>query len=177
MSDNEREEALRLAKDARPEDKRFLEYLESDSPAVEGAWNAFNAALSSDDPDAPYPGMAQEFEKHFSQSFRDKDWRVEASVWAAAWKRATDLAAPQPQVSAAPAVAQEAVCNWTQEDIDGGYYDTGCGHAFSMLEGSDDPGAWMKFCCYCGRKAVVHPWEDPGDDDDATPPASKVQEN
>jgi hypothetical protein len=66
---------------------------EPDSPAVEGAWNAFNRAIG-DGPDVPYPGMATAFEKHFGQSFADKDWRSEASTWAAAWKFATDRAAP-----------------------------------------------------------------------------------
>lgn len=39
-------------------------------------------------PDAPYPGMTEAFEQHFSQSFTDRDWRAESGTWAAAWKAA-----------------------------------------------------------------------------------------
>lgn len=41
-----------------------------------------------DDSDASYPGMAAAFERHFGQSWTDRDWRGEASTWAAAWKAA-----------------------------------------------------------------------------------------
>jgi len=39
--------------------------------------------------DVPYPGMSEAFEAHFGQSFEDRDWRIEASVWAASWKAAS----------------------------------------------------------------------------------------
>ena len=39
-------------------------------------------------PDAPYPGMSEAFELHFSQPFTDRDWRAESGTWAAAWKAA-----------------------------------------------------------------------------------------
>jgi hypothetical protein len=45
-------------------------------------------AWIGDSPNAPYPGMIKAFESHYGQSFADKDWRNEASVWAAAWKAA-----------------------------------------------------------------------------------------
>ena len=38
--------------------------------------------------DAPYPGMSEAFEQHFSQSFTDREWRAESATWAAAWKAA-----------------------------------------------------------------------------------------
>ena len=45
-----------------------------------------------DDSDAPYPGMATTFERHFGQSWTDRDWMNEASTWASAWKAASDAA-------------------------------------------------------------------------------------
>jgi len=36
--------------------------------------------------------MIASFEIHYGQSFRDKEWRTEASCWAAAWHKATELA-------------------------------------------------------------------------------------
>ena len=54
---------------------------------VDGAWAQFCAGIGGS-PEAPYPGMIGAFESHYGQSFADKDWRNEASVWAAAWKAA-----------------------------------------------------------------------------------------
>ena len=56
-------------------------------PSEDIAWVRFNAAFT--DGDAPYPGMIAAFENHYGQSFADKDWRREASVWAQAWHAAT----------------------------------------------------------------------------------------
>lgn len=42
--------------------------------------------------DAPYPGMIEAFEIYYGQSFTDKDWRKETSVWAAAWRAAVSTA-------------------------------------------------------------------------------------
>lgn len=36
----------------------------------------------------PYHGMREAFEIHYGQSFVDRDWFNESSVWAAAWKAA-----------------------------------------------------------------------------------------
>lgn len=55
--------------------------------SVRKAWSRFSNELHRS-PDAPYPGMSEAFEQHFSQSFTDRDWRVESGVWAAAWKAA-----------------------------------------------------------------------------------------
>lgn len=55
--------------------------------SVRKAWARFSHALHRS-PDAPYPGMADAFEQHFSQSFIDREWRAEAATWAAAWKAA-----------------------------------------------------------------------------------------
>lgn len=61
---------------------------------VDGVWAQFCAGIG-DSPDAPYPGMISAFESHYGQSFADKDWRNEASVWAAAWKSAKAHTAEQ----------------------------------------------------------------------------------
>ncbi len=48
--------------------------------------HAYKVAVPSDKPAVPYPGMQEAFEAHYGQSFTDRAWRVQASVWAAAWK-------------------------------------------------------------------------------------------
>ena len=71
-----------------PEDKLYA--LPGAQPApseqdasVRKAWARFSHELHRS-PDAPYPGMADAFEQHFSQSFIDREWRAEAATWAAA---------------------------------------------------------------------------------------------
>lgn len=54
---------------------------------VRKSWARFSNELHRS-PDAPYPGMSEAFEQHFSQSFTDRDWRAESGTWAAAWKAA-----------------------------------------------------------------------------------------
>ena len=54
---------------------------------VDAAWVQFCAGMENGQK-APYPGMIGAFERYYGQSFADKDWRNEASVWAAAWKAA-----------------------------------------------------------------------------------------
>ena len=73
---------------------------ERNDPAVDKAWARFCGGIG-DGPDAPYPGMISAFERYYSQSFTDKDWRNEASVWAAAWKQAL-LTAAAPTTQPAP---------------------------------------------------------------------------
>ena len=55
--------------------------------SVRKAWARFKNELHRS-PDAPYPGMSEAFEQHFSQSFADREWRAESATWAAAWKAA-----------------------------------------------------------------------------------------
>ena len=55
--------------------------------SVRKSWARFSNELHRS-PDAPYPGMSEAFEQHFSQSFTDRDWRAESGTWAAAWKAA-----------------------------------------------------------------------------------------
>lgn len=55
--------------------------------SVRKSWARFSNELHRS-PDAPYPGMADAFERHFSQSFTDREWRAESATWAAAWKAA-----------------------------------------------------------------------------------------
>lgn len=70
---------------------------EVDDAVIDKAWVRFAIAMG-DTPGAPYPGMARAFEAHFGQSWLDKDWRNEQSVWAAAWRKAWDARAlPAPQ--------------------------------------------------------------------------------
>ena len=66
------------------------------------AWVRFSNAVVSGD-DAPYPGMSEAFEQHFSQSFTDREWRAESGTWAAAWKAAKRHGAqPAPSVPECP---------------------------------------------------------------------------
>lgn len=55
--------------------------------SVRKAWARFSNELHRS-PHAPYPGMSEAFEQHFSQSFTDREWRAESATWAAAWKAA-----------------------------------------------------------------------------------------
>lgn len=64
-------------------------------PTIDRAWAQFCGGIG-DGLDAPYPGMISAFERYYSQSFADKAWRNEASVWAAAWKAALLAASPTP---------------------------------------------------------------------------------
>lgn len=50
-------------------------------------WARFSNELHRS-PDAPYPGMSEAFELHFSQPFTDRDWHAESGTWASAWKAA-----------------------------------------------------------------------------------------
>ena len=69
--------------------------------SVRKAWARFSNELHRS-PDAPYPGMADAFERHFSQSFTDREWRAESATWAAAWKAAKNHGA---QTQSAPSVS------------------------------------------------------------------------
>ena len=64
--------------------------------SVRKAWARFSHELNHS-PDAPYPGMSEAFEQHFSQSFTDREWRAESATWAAAWKAAKRHEAQQAQ--------------------------------------------------------------------------------
>ena len=73
--------------------------------SVRKAWSRFSNALHRS-PDAPYPGMSEAFERHFSQSFTDREWRAESATWAAAWKAAKRHEA---QAQPAPSIPVEAI--------------------------------------------------------------------
>ena len=76
--------------------------------SVRKAWARFSNELHRS-PDAPYPGMADAFERHFSQSFNDREWRSESGTWAAAWKAAKrHEAQAQPTPSAPEDVMRDA---------------------------------------------------------------------
>lgn len=48
-------------------------------------------------------------------------------------------------------------CDWRQEDWDNDCWQTTCGEAFSIIEGKPSENN-MKFCCYCGKPLVEHPY-------------------
>ena len=91
--------------------------------SVRKAWARFSHELHRS-PDAPYPGMADAFEQHFSQSFIDREWRAEAATWAAAWKAAKrHCAQPAPSVpegwKLVPIVSTDEMDNAGSEHCDG----------------------------------------------------------
>lgn len=51
------------------------------------------------------------------------------------------------------------VCNWNQYDDEYSAFEADCGGSFVMGDDVDDYD-WLKFCCYCGKPAKVHPFED-----------------
>jgi hypothetical protein len=57
----------------------------------------------------PLAGMIAAFEAKFGQSWTDKDWRTETSVWAAAWAAAVDFRAARAQTQGEPAGCHELV--------------------------------------------------------------------
>ena len=88
-----------------------IEAMERQEPSeqdasVRKAWARFSHELHRS-PDAPYPGMADAFEQHFSQSFIDREWKAEAATWAAAWKAAKRHCG-QPALGA-PSVPRESI--------------------------------------------------------------------
>ena len=77
--------------------------------SVRKAWARFSNELHRS-PNAPYPGMSEAFEQHFSQSFTDREWRAESATWAAAWKAAKRHEA---QAQPAPSVPEcPYPCGW-----------------------------------------------------------------
>lgn len=79
--------------------------------SVRKAWARFSNELHRG-PHAPYPGMSEAFEQHFSQSFTDREWRAESATWAAAWKAAKNHGAqaqPAPSMSSVPEGWQDGV--------------------------------------------------------------------
>ena len=88
--------------------------------SVRKAWARFSNELHRS-PDAPYPGMADAFERHFSQSFTDREWRAESATWAAAWKAAKRheaQAQPAPSFADAYQGAMEEVAIWKKRALE-----------------------------------------------------------
>jgi hypothetical protein len=105
----------------------------SESPAnIDKAWAQFCGGIGRG-PKAPYPGMIEAFESHYNQSFTDKDWRSETSVWAAAWKAAKLTAQPAAQPT------EQERCKYCD--------DTGDVHSVT--------GEWRGSCvCEAGKQAA-----------------------
>ena len=55
-------------------------------------------------------------------------------------------------------------CNWNQYDDEYGSYETDCGHGYVINEGSPTENG-MKFCPFCGRTLLGHPFEWETDND------------
>ena len=88
--------------------------------SVRKAWARFSNELHRG-PDAPYPGMAEGFEQHFSQAFTDREWRAESATWAAAWKAAKRheaQAQPAPSFADAYQGAMEEVALWKKRALE-----------------------------------------------------------
>lgn len=46
---------------------------------------------------------------------------------------------------------REPTCLWSRADDDTDVWETSCGHAFTIIEGTPSDNH-MEFCCYCGRR-------------------------
>ena len=57
------------------------------------------------------------------------------------------------------------MCKWEQYDDDWGAYETDCGQAFNIIDGTPEDNR-MKFCCYCGKPLLGKPF-DWGEEDEA----------
>lgn len=53
--------------------------------------------------------------------------------------------------------ARRAACDWTQEDLDSDCWNTGCGNAFLITDGTPEENEF-KHCCYCGKTLVQQPF-------------------
>ena len=69
----------------------------------EGREARLRAAMERMDHAGPLPGMIAAFEQQFGQTWTDRDWRQEASIWSAAWRAALT------QRSAAPLATDAGV--------------------------------------------------------------------
>lgn len=54
---------------------------------------------------------------------------------------------------AALAEPQGDGCRWTEDEYEGGAWDTDCGQRFCIEDGTPEQND-MKFCCYCGHKIL-----------------------
>lgn len=70
-----------------------IEALAADTQAQpESREQRLATAMKRFDEHGPLPGMISAFEQQFGQTWTDREWRQEASIWSAAWRAA--LAAP-----------------------------------------------------------------------------------
>lgn len=53
------------------------------------------------------------------------------------------------------------ICIWNE--IEDGYYETGCGDSFYLEQGNPDENR-MKFCCFCGDKLEYIKYTDEDDE-------------
>ena len=95
--------------------------------AVRKAWARLCNTLHSS-PDAPYPGMSEAFEQHFSQSFTDREWRAESATWAAAWKAAKRHEAQEQPAPDLLEALQNIAEYWNQDQNEAAMADA-CWHA------------------------------------------------
>ena len=116
--------------------------------SLDKAWSLFCSEIGEDK--SPYPGMIGAFEAHYGQSFKDKDWRNEASVWAQAWSAATRAALlqstalpdhPERHLDMVVALAQQELPQKERPDFMAGY-DAGMADAKRMAQ-QGEPVAYM----------------------------------
>ncbi len=67
-------------------------------------------------------------------------------------EKANMIEQPEHQTEAAGGVLE--VCHWKQWSGECGTYDTDCGSAFTIEEGTPEKNE-MRFCCYCGKPLVT----------------------
>ena len=61
-----------------------------------------------------------------------------------------------------------AVCTWTQDDDGSDLWETDCGHAFCLDEGSPVEDNGFKFCVYCGNPIEDEPYSYEDDQEQST---------
>ena len=55
---------------------------------------------------------------------------------------------------------EQEACTWTRNlDDDSGMYETSCGEAFMISDGTPKENSF-KFCCYCGKSLEEDHWSD-----------------
>lgn len=78
---------------------------------------------------------------------------------------ASDALIASPPVPPAPAApAPDAVCDWHQDGEDSETWQTGCGHYFTIIDGTPTDNKF-RHCCFCGHLLAQHLHENDYDDE------------
>ncbi len=76
-----------------------------------------------------------------------------------AWERVVAIIA----TSLREALPTSETCEWTQQSESDDHWGTDCGKEFVFIDGSPTENG-MSFCCFCGKKLINVPFDEPEDE-------------